>query len=84
MKASSSRLIAASGNMARESTTLELSRSPAMPHTREDIPITPMEDIIMEDITMEDITMEGMGTIATTTTTPSQAMEATATSTVLL
>ena len=50
-----------------------------MPHTREDIPITPMEDIIMEDITME-----GMGTIATTTTTPSQAMEAMATSTVLL
>ena len=79
MKASSSRLKAASGNMAKESTTPELSRSPAMPHTREDIPITPMEDIIMEDITME-----GMGTIATTTTTPSQAMEAMATSTVLL
>ena len=45
--------------MARESTTPELSRSPAIPHTREDIPITPMEDIIMEDITMEAIpTME--------------------------
>ena len=51
--------------MARESTTPELSRSSAIPHTQEDIPITPMEDIIMEDITME-----GMGTTATTTTTP--------------
>ena len=79
MKASGSKLKAASRNMARESTTPELSRSPAMPHTREDITITPMEDTIMEDITME-----GMGTIATTTTAPSQAMEATATSTVLL
>ena len=79
MKASSSRLKAASGNIARESTTPELSRSSAMLHTREDITITPMEDTIMEDITME-----GMGTIATTTKTPSQAMEVTATSTVLL
>ena len=65
--------------MDKGSITQEHSRSPAMPHTREDIPITTMEDIIMEDITME-----GMGTIATTTTTPSQAMEAMATSTVLL
>jgi hypothetical protein len=38
----------------------------------------------MEDIIMEDITMEGMGTIATTTTTSRLAMEAMATSTVLL
>ena len=74
MKASSSRLIAASGSMARGSTTPELSRSPVIPHTQEGIPIT----------LMEDITMEGMGTIATTTTIPSQAMEAMATSTVLL
>ena len=76
MKASNSRLIDASESIAGGSTTRELGRSLATPHTRE---VTPMEDIIMEDITME-----GMGTIATTTTTPSQAMEAMATSTVLL
>ena len=63
MKARSSRLIDPSGSMARGSTILELNRSPVMPHTREGIPITLMEDIIMEDITME-----GMGTTATTTT----------------
>ena len=68
MKPSNSRLIATSESMARGSIDVELSRSPVMPHTREGIPITPMEDIIMEDITME-----GMGTTATTTT--SQAME---------
>ena len=64
--------------MARGSTTPELSRSPVMPHTQEGIPITPMGDIIMEDITMD-----RMGTTETTTTTPSQAMEAMATSIVL-
>ena len=64
--------------MDKGGTIEELSRSLVLRRTREDIPTT------MEDIIMEDIIMEGMGTIATTTTTPSQAMEAMATSTVLL
>ena len=55
-------MIAASGSMARGSTTPEISRSPVMHHTQEGTPI----------ITMEVITMEEMGTTVTRTT--SQAM----------
>ena len=70
--------------MDRGSIILELSRSLAIPCTREDILIITMEDITMEDIIMDDVTMEGMQIIIRTTTTSVMVMEAMATRTVPL